>query len=402
MRVLRYNINNYVYFFACASRQNGEFMKKEYKVGLLGFGAMGKTHAYAISALPYYYPNLPFDVKIAGVCTRSQEKSDSVCKQYGIPFGVTDEDVLINSDDIDIIDICTPNCCHAETLRKAIAAGKAIYCEKPLCTTYEDAVQIAELAKKAGVSASMVFNNRFFVAVMKAKEIVESGVIGKPVSFHAAFLHSSVTDPNKPAGWKQDKDICGGGVLFDLGSHVIDMVTYLCGDVRSVYGKSQILFPVRRGRDGNEWKTNADEAFFMLCTMASGAVGTIDISKLTVGTNDDFTFEYYGTDGAIKFNMMEPEWLYYFDARESDAPLGGEKGWKRIETIGHYPAPGGTFPNGRSPVGWLRGHIESMYNFLHRFHEELPQSPSLEDGAYVQKILDAAYRSDETGMPVNL
>lgn len=377
-------------------------MKKEYKIGLLGFGSMGKTHAYSVSVLPYYHPEMDFSVKVEGVCTRSQEKSDAVCDKYGFSLGVTDESILINSPDIDIIDICTPNCCHADTLRAAIAAGKAIYCEKPICTTYSDAAEIAELARKKGISASMVFNNRHYPIVMRAKEIIDSGAIGKPVSFHTSFLHASCTDPEKPAGWKQDRDICGGGVLFDLGSHVIDMLTYLCGEVADVYGRSQILYPIRRGRDGNEWKTNADEAFFMICTMSSGAVGTIDISKLTVGTNDDFTFELYGTDGAIKFNMMDPEWLYYYDARIPENKFGGDRGWKAIECIGRYPAPGGTFPNGRSPVGWLRGHIESMYNFLYRLDRGTEQSPSLDDGVYVQKILEAAYRSDETGMKIIL
>ena len=137
---------------------------------------------------------------------------------------------MISDAEIDVIDICTPNIFHYETLKKAINAGKHIYCEKPLCTTAEEAAEIAELAKSKGVICAVVFNTRFLLPVMRAKELVADGRIGEVLSFRGAFLHSSAADPNKPVGWKQNKDICGAGVLFDLGSHVIDLLSCVLGD----------------------------------------------------------------------------------------------------------------------------------------------------------------------------
>lgn len=147
-------------------------------------------------------------------------------------------------------------------------------------------------------------------------------------------------DVRRNAGWKQDKEICGGGVLFDLGSHAIDLIYYLCGPFASVIGKSQIAYPVRKGLNGAEWETNADEAFYMIATLENGAVGTIEASKITVGTNDDLTLQIYGEHGALKFDLMEPNWLYYYHADGADVPLGGFKGFTKIECVGRYPMPG--------------------------------------------------------------
>ncbi|MBR6727420.1 MAG: Gfo/Idh/MocA family oxidoreductase, partial [Clostridia bacterium] len=106
--------------------------KQEIRIGLLGFGFMGKTHAFAVSNLPYFCGDLPFRASIRGVCTRSMEKSKAVAEEFGFPVAVDCEDDLINDPEIDVIDICTPNILHADTVRRALAAGKHIYCEKPL------------------------------------------------------------------------------------------------------------------------------------------------------------------------------------------------------------------------------------------------------------------------------
>ena len=129
------------------------------KVGKLGFGSMGKTHSYAINNFKFYMSDLPFDIKLCGVCTTSREKSDAVCEKYGFEFGTTNEDDIINSPDIDVIDICTPNIYHYESLKKAIAAGKHIYCEKPLCISLAQANEIASLAAKSEKINNIVFNN---------------------------------------------------------------------------------------------------------------------------------------------------------------------------------------------------------------------------------------------------
>ncbi|MBQ4136841.1 MAG: Gfo/Idh/MocA family oxidoreductase [Clostridia bacterium] len=372
-------------------------------IGLLGFGSMGRTHSWAVDNIKFYYKDLPFEAKIKGVYTRTPETRESAAKRFGFDIAAASEDELINNDDIDIIDICTPNTSHYETLKKAINAGKHVYCEKPLCVTSAQAYEIAELADKRGVVGKIVFNNRYMSAMLSAKKLVDEGRLGRILSFRCTYLHSSCTDLNKSAGWKQNRDICGGGVLFDLGSHAIDLVYHICGRFKEVNGRAQIAFATRPGMDGKLWQTNADEAFYMIAELECGAVGTIEASKIAVGANDDLTLEVYGTDGSIRFNLMEPNYLYFYDNTKPGGDFGGERGFTKIECVSRYASPAGIFPGIKAPTGWLRGHLGSMYDFLDAVHRRDRQShPNFSDASHVQRVMEAGYESSETGRPVKI
>ena len=364
-------------------------------IGLIGFGFMGKTHSWCVDNLKYFYRDLPFDAKIAGVCASRPETTEKAAEFLGVR-AAKNEDELINDPRIDIIDICTPNIYHYETLKKAIKAGKHIYCEKPLCISYEQAAEIETLAKSKNITAQIVFNNRFVPAVMRAKQLIDEGRLGRIISFRCEYLHASATDPDKNAGWKQNKDICGAGTLFDLGSHAVDMIYYLCGEISSVKASSQIAFPERKGMTGERWQTNADEAFYMICKTAGGAVGTIEASKLAVGANDELNFSVYGEKGSIKFELMNPNWLYFYDATAPSGSFGGDRGYTRIECCGRYDLPGGIFPSFKASVGWLRGHLHSMYSFLSAVHDGRDACPNISDAAAVQKVLDMALEDDKS------
>ena len=372
-------------------------LPKTYRIGLLGFGAMGQTHAYAVHNFPYFYRDLPFSAHIKGVVTRSVEKSERVCEQYGFDRAYENEDELINDPEIDVVDICTPNCLHYETLKKAICADKAIYCEKPLCISLEQAREIAALAREHGTVGHIVFNNRHLAPIRRARQLIDEGKIGRILTFRAEYLHNSALNIHKNAGWKQDKSVCGGGVLFDLGSHIIDLIYSLCGEFRSVSGLSQIAYPIRVGMNGDEWSTNADEAFYMTAILKNGACGTLTASKLTLGANDDLNIEIVGEKGALRFSLMEPNWLYFYDGTTEDAPIGGMRGFTRIECVGRYPAPAGFFPSPKAARGWLEGHVESMLNFLTQVDRGESGHPDFFDAAHVQAVMETAYRSAEEG-----
>ncbi|MBQ9744012.1 MAG: Gfo/Idh/MocA family oxidoreductase [Clostridia bacterium] len=371
------------------------------KIGLLGFGSMGKTHTYCAANLRYFF-DTDIDVRITRVCTRNIENARLASKRYGIDSYTDNEDDVIYDPEIDAVDICTPNIYHYETVKKALLAGKHVYCEKPLAVTYEQAKELSDLAKGKKLKAMVVFNNRFLSAVMRAKEIVENGDIGTILSFEGKYLHSSATDVNKNAGWKQNSDICGGGVLFDLGSHIIDLIYYLCGEFESVIGKGQIAYPLRKGMNGESWVTNADEAFYIIAGLKCGAVGTIEVSKITVGANDDFLFRINGEKGAIRFSLMDPNFLEFYSNDRVGGDLGGERGFTKIECVNRYPSPGGVFPGIKAPVGWLRGHIGSFFSFCDGVINNKPLSPSFDDGAYVQRIMECAYLSDRQGKEIKI
>ena len=360
-------------------------------IGMVGFGSMGRTHAYAICNMPFYFEGADFTARIVGLCTTSYERSVALCQKYDLGTAAHDFDELIARDDIDVIDICTPNTTHADMICRALAAGKHVLCEKPLCVTMEEAARIMEAEKQSGRVCGMVFNNRFMAPILRAKQLIDEGRLGRILSFRVSYEHNSSTFPDKAPGWKQTADF-GGGVLFDLGSHVIDLIRHLCGDFESVQGMSQIAFPTH-----GEWQTDADEAFYVTAKLKSGACGTIVANKLATGVNDDLSLAIFGERGSIKYELMEPEWLYFYDNDRPSSPIGGERGFTRIECGGRYPEPGGAFPSPKASVGWLRCHIESMYRFLSCVASGTPFTPSLIDGAYVQAVMQAALESDRHG-----
>lgn len=362
------------------------------RIGLLGFGSMGRTHAYCVKNLPYFFSD-GIKAEIVGVCTSKIENAKRAAESFNLGFYTDNEDDIIYNPEVDVVDICTPNIYHFETAKKAILAGKSIYCEKPLTVTYSQARELSELAREKGVFCGMVFNNRYMSPIMRAKELMDEGRLGKILSFGIKYHHSSALDVNKAAGWKQDSDICGGGVWFDLGSHAVDLVYHLLGEFESIIGKSQIAFPTRRGRDGKEWTTNADEAFYAIATLKCGAVGAIEASKIVTGSNDDLLLEIHGDRGSIRFNLMDPNFLEFYDASSKGGSLGGEMGYTKIECVNKYPSPAGIFPGAKAPIGWLRGHIGAYHAFLSDLENGREHHPSFDDGAYVQRVLECAYAS---------
>ena len=381
-------------------------MKKTYRIGALGFGSMGRTHSYSVMSVPYHYLGCPFSAEYVSVCTSSIESAKRAALQFGIECACENENDVINDPEIDVIDICTPNVFHYETAKKAILAGKHVLCEKPLAINAKEACELAELAdeayRKNGQICGIVFNNRHLPAVKRAKTLVDEGKLGRILSFDFKYLHNSCIDPTRTVGWKQNADVCGAGTLFDLGSHAVDLCRYLCGDFVSVFAKEQIAFPIHKMADGSDWITNADEATYITATLKCGAVGTITVGKINVGAADDLSFTVYGTKGSMKFDLMDPNWLYFYDADAEGGSNGGSKGYTRIECIGNYDAPGGKFPSPKAPIGWLRGHIGSMYSYFNAVYTGTEASPSFADGAAVQVILDAAHRSHLEGKEITI
>ncbi|MBQ7400360.1 MAG: Gfo/Idh/MocA family oxidoreductase [Clostridia bacterium] len=370
-------------------------MKKTINVAVVGKGAMGRTHSSSIAMLKYCFKDMPFEVKLHTLVTRNEETARKDADELGFENYATSYEEMLSNPEIDVVDICTPNNLHFDMVQKAVMANKHILCEKPLGISYEETEKILSLIEGKNKCYGMVFNNRHYPAIIRAKQIVKEGHLGRILSFRSCYRHSSGTDPEKNAGWKQNKDICGAGVLFDLGSHVIDLLSCVLGDkeenrITKVKSVPQIGFETRRGMNGEEWKTNAEEAIYVIATLKCGAVGTLEATKICVGANDDFTLEIFGTDGSLKFDIMQPNFLEFYDNTAVGKPVGGYKGYTRIECINRLNdvIPGSVLPGMRAPIGWLQGHVNSMYNYFMCVYEGKTPSPSFADGAYVNKIMD--------------
>lgn len=367
---------------------------KVYGVGIIGFGFIGKVHAYGYLNMPLFYDPPPLKTRLVGVCTSKKATAEKAKNTLNFSVATTDFRRLIERKDIDIINICTPNVYHRDAILHAIKYNKHIYCDKPMVMNDQEAGEVLMSLKGYKGVGQMTLQNRFFPATMRARELIEEGFLGKVLSFRASYLHSGSSDPNKPIGWKEDRRFSGGGVLLDLGSHIIDLIYYLLGDFKEILAENTIAFKRRpvKERPGRFKKVNSEEMSLLLVRMKKGALGVIEASKIATGTNDELRFEIHGEKGALRFNLMDPNWLEVYDATEKDKPMGGERGFKKIETVQSYPSPAG-FPGPKFSIGWIRSHMGCLYNFLDCIAKGKKAEPSLAHGARLQFIMEKAYES---------
>jgi predicted dehydrogenase len=329
------------------------------------------------------------------VATSSPETAEAARLHGGFQTSTSDWRRLIERPDVEIVDICSPNHLHAEQLKAAMAAGKSIYCDKPLTVTMEEAAGVrTAMAEWTGVG-QMVFHLRFFSGMQRAKQLVDEGFLGTPIGFRAVYLHSGSVDPSVPLKWKL-RASRGGGVIRDLGSHLLDLVDWLAGPVVEIRAETRILHPTRPDGRGGMETVDAEDQVIFTARLAGGALGTMEASKIATGTEDDLRVEIHGLRGAIRFDLTQPDFVEIFSQSDADMPLGGTRGWKKVPALQRYPAPAG-FPSPRATSGWLRGHVHCQYTFLQAVAEGRQPEPSLSRGVYVQRLMECAETSARTG-----
>lgn len=366
---------------------------KTYKVGMLGFGFIGKVHAYGHLNIPLFYEQQDFRSCISKVCTSKPETARQAADLLGNVEPVTDFRQITENPDIDIVDICTPNHLHCEELLSAIQHQKHIYCDKPLTATYAEALQIKEALKNYRGISQMTLQNRFFPVTMRAKQLLAEGRIGEILEFRASYLHSGSADAKAPLKWKLSA-AAGGGVVADLGSHILDLMHYLLGDFQELSAATRIAYPERPSAQdpGKLLKVDAEDTMQVTLRLKNGALGQVTASKIATGTEDEVSFEIYGSKGAVKLLPMELHRLYYYDTAAAAKPLGGIRGWTAIDCGQRYDNPAG-FPTPKASIGWLRGHMHCLYTFLNSIHTGVATGPSLEQGIYIQYLLDKVKES---------
>jgi len=373
-----------------------------YGVGIIGAGFMGKTHTYNYVNMPLFYDGLPFKVRLVGICNRTLSKAERLREDFGFEFATSDYHDLLARNDIQVIDVCTPNNVHREQIVNALNAKKHLYADKPLCITDGEADEILTAAEASGMVHQMAFHNRFYPWSMKIKLLCDEGFFGQAISFRTTYYHSSNIKTKKFRGWKLDARLAGGGTLVDMGSHVLDLIYHFLGEYNRLSLDSVILYPERPDENGNMVKVEAEDHILVNVRMKSGALGTIEVSKIVAGSNDDLAVEIYGTKGALRFNSMNPGYVQVYDMREPEAPIGGTRGYRAVETMNKDPESKSNFPGPRFCPGWLRGHAASQYYFMKCVHENRQAVPSLRDGAYIQKIMNRLYTVNNRGIWVSM
>lgn len=364
-------------------------------VGIIGYGFMGKVHAWGYASIPFFYDPPPLRTRLVAVATSSSRTAEAARLHGGFEEGTDDWRRLLDRTDIDIIDVCSPNSAHAEQLLAILRAGKHVYCDKPLTATAEEATDVRRAMGQWSGIGQMALHNRFYSGMLRARQLIDEGFLGDPVGFRCVYLHSGNVDPSAPHRWKM-RAAEGGGVLRDLGSHALDLLDWLAGPIEAVRAESRILHAERPDGRGGVQVVDAEDQALLTVRLAGGALGTVEVSKIATGAEDDLRLELHGSRGAIRFDLMQPDFVETFSLSDPDQPLGGLRGWKRIPALQRYPPPAG-FPSGRATSGWLRGHLHCQYNFLKAVADGVTPDPSLERGVEVQLLLAAAQKSFVSG-----
>lgn len=361
---------------------------------------MGRMHAHAYRALNFYYDPAPARIVLAGVATRTEASWKRAVEEWGFESGTTDFRELCERDDIDIVDCATPNDSHREVLLAALGSGKHLYMDKPLATCGEDALEMARCASlHPRCITQMAFQYRFVPALLRARQLIEEGALGRLFTARVAYLHAGYIDPGRPFSWRLDVQKSGpGGALFDLGSHVVDLTRWLLGDFREVLHLGETFIRERPLKEDPSQKipVKVDDVSILLFRMENGCIGTLESSRMATGSQDEVRFEAHGDRGALRFNLMQPNFLEYYDATAAGGPYGGDRGAKRIECVGRYPPPA-SLPGPKNTIGWERFHVHSIWNFISHVVEGSPSQPDILEGARTQAVLEAALRSGSTG-----
>ena len=372
------------------------------KIGLIGYGGIGRVHAAAYRAIPYHYGLSADSIKVEGVATTRLETAEQAASEIGCDFFTADYRELLARKDIDAVDICTPNNSHYDIVLAAAAAGMHIYCEKPLAMNAGEAQAMAQAVESAGVKGQLTFNFRFFPAIARARQLIAEGFLGEVFSFRGRYHRSSYISRDKPLSWRLQREATGGGALFDLGSHILDLLYYLLGDFDSVFGTLDTLIKDRPVAPGaaERGRVDVDDIALLHARLRDGGLGTVEISRMGTGATNDLCLEIFGESGAIRFDLAEPAWLYVYDAREADSPQGGQRGFRKIEAASRYE--GQRAPDWTMSPDFMRAHAECQYQFIRSIWEDTRPSPSFADGLHVQKIMEAAERSAESERWVKL
>jgi predicted dehydrogenase len=335
----------------------------EVGIGMLGSGFIGEFHADGLRHVP--------DARVVANWGAGPERREAFATRFG-SRALDSIDAVCADPEVDLVVVSLPNHLHLEAVRSAAAHGKAVACTKPLGRNGAEAAEMLKLVTDGGVFHAYLENVVFNAEMIRMREIVESGAIGRLTTFRAREGHSG---PHAAHFW--DAELAGGGALLDMASHGAEAARAMFGKdlaVRDVFAWGDTLVHGRR--------TTLEDNAVMLIRFVDGRVATMDVSWSSKGGLES-RFEAYGDGGRIVQDIISSPLRAFI---EHPAGYLGEKvdaatGWV-------YPVPNETY---------VHGHDAMMADVVTAFREGRPPRETFEDGLVVNRILDAAYRSIASG-----
>ena len=372
--------------------------KKELRIGLVGVGFMGRTHTNGYKRVGDFFPELTHRPVLKAVCSRTAATVNAFAEQWGYESVETDWKALIARDDIDAVDICTPNNMHAEIAIAAAEAGKMILCEKPLSRTLQEGQQMVEAVEMAGVNNTVWYNYRRLPAVTLAKQIVDSGKLGRIFHYRANFLQDWTINANVPQGgqgtWRLDVDAAGSGVTGDLLAHCIDTAIWLNGSIKDVSAVTETFIKERvHQATGQMQKVGIDDACIFHCHFENGSLGLFESTRYARGHKALYTFEINGEHASIRWDLHDLNKLEYFDHRDESIV----RGWRTIHvTDGDQPYMDKWWVPGLS-IGYEHSFVHQVADFLKSLETGEPCSPTFREALETQRVCQAVLDSASSG-----
>lgn len=354
---------------------------------------MGRTHTYAYKNISFYIQSPKALAKLKAVFSRSQERANEFAKIYNYEKTFSEDwRKLIECEEVDVVDNVLPNFLHYEPCIYALEKGKHVICEKPLAVKLDEARHLYSMSENVKTKTMTVFNYRFLPAIQFMKEFVDSGQLGKALQIRCLFAHSGHVNPYRPWSWKEDFQTSGGGASADLGIHAIDLSRFLFGEVSKVVALEKIYFTDRRDRLGEIKKVTADDAMICLLEFKTGAIGSLEATRVGTGYKNYLRIEIHGSEGGLLWNLEDLNYIKVYTVRG----FKNKVGWETILLDLPWWPPRGHVG------GWQTGHVFALYRFLECLAEDEKFEPSFYDGYQAQRILEAIHTSFKEGRWVDL
>ncbi|MDR2457063.1 MAG: Gfo/Idh/MocA family oxidoreductase [Clostridiales Family XIII bacterium] len=385
--------------------------KKKINIAIIGRGFMGRAHSFAWANAAKFF-DIDADIVLKAAYSRNKDEAKKFASKWGWEEVLSSSDELLERKDIDVVDIVTPTIDHAPLAIKAAENNKHIFCEKPAATTYKDAREMAVAAENAGVVNYLNHNYRRVPAVAFAKKLIDEGKIGDIYHFRGAYLQDWIMDSNFPLTWHLQDKYAGGGPLFDLGSHSVDLARFLVGEISSVSAKLRTFIRKRPlpGSDAGTFtagerdsasscgEVTVDDAAFFVVDFENGALGSFDVSRFAGGRKNWNDFEIYGSKGSLAFNFESMNELKFCELDTK----AGEQGFKTISvTTPDHPYAGLWWGPGHV-LGYENPFFHAVADFINAIARGKKISPNLSDGASNIRILEAVKKSADEKKAVDI
>ena len=357
---------------------------KDVRIGLVGRGFMGRTHANAFRQVSRYFP-LERRPVLQAICARNDEGAREFASNWGFASHETDWRRLVERPDIDLIDIATPNDSHA---------GKMVMCEKPLGRSAEESARMVDAVERAGVANMVWYNYRRVPAVTLAREMVQAGWLGRVFHYRAKFLQDWTISADLPQGgtalWRLDAAVAGSGVTGDLLAHCVDTAMWLNGGIDTVSAMTETFIKQRmHSLTGQVQPVGLDDASAFLARFANGSLGTFEATRYARGHKALYTLEINGEHASIAWDLHDLHRLSYFDHGDD----GKLRGWRSIHvTDGDHPYMAKWWVPGLQ-IGYEHSFTHQVADFLGGLDGGPVVVPTFREALATDRVTDAVLAS---------